>query len=80
MDLYKAGKISPHTMDKAIFCGYDYTTTFPENYKNPAVIAALKRAAALKGLQQAYYDIIKTILSGEAARNAKELRAAKQIE
>ena len=80
MDLYKAGKISPTTMDRAIFCGYDYTTTIPDNYKNPAVIAALKRAAALKGLQKYSYDMINTILSGEAARYAKECRDAKQIQ
>jgi len=80
MDLYRAGKISPTTMDKAFFCGYDYTTTIPDNYKNPAVIAALKRAAALRGLQKYSYDMINTILSGEAARYAKECRDAKQIQ
>ncbi len=80
MDMYKAGRISAHTMDRAIFCGYDYTTTIPDNYRKPAVIAALKQAAALKGLDANTYEMIKTVLSGEGARYAKELRKAKQIE
>lgn len=73
LELWKAGRVTAKVYRAAAFPTLEWNTTLQENYKDPAVIAFLKkaRAAAKSDESREYID---RILSGAAAQDVEDMR------
>lgn len=73
LELSKAGRVTAKVYRAAAFPMLEWNTTLQENYKDPAVIAFLKkaRAAAKSDESREYID---RILSGAAAQDVEDMR------
>lgn len=73
LELWKAGRVTAKVYQAAAFPTLEWNTTLQENYKDPAVIAFLKkaRAAAKSDESRTYID---RILSGAAAQDVEDMR------
>ena len=78
LELKLAGKVTPSVYSNGAFPTYEWSTALAENYRDPAVIAFLKkaRAAATNDDQKALID---ETLSGQAAADVRELREDGQL-
>ncbi|MBI2386430.1 MAG: hypothetical protein HYV14_10500 [Elusimicrobia bacterium] len=73
LGLLKTEKVSPNVFQTAAFPTLEWNTTLQENYKDPAVIAFLKKAkTVVKSDEDRKY--IDRILSGAAAQDVEDMR------
>lgn len=73
LELWKAGRVTAKVYRAAAFPTLEWNTTLQENYKDPSVIAFLKKArtAATSEESKSYID---RILSGAAAQDVEDMR------
>lgn len=78
-ELREANRVSIQVFEIALFPGYDWNTKLEENYRNPHVVAMLKKLKISGSLDSSQIARVKNILSGRAKQDLRTFRENERI-